>query len=144
MQCVWTVNRACIDQLFQRHSAYVDCTHYVGYVGDEYPVVTRRLRARNDLFPFLVLGVQPVPDIIRHGAQLHCYELKCYSPYRTTVALGHGSRECGGAASTANGGDFAFGNTRIKPREETLKSEAHHTEAIRHRFIAWNGMDSGS
>jgi len=52
-----------------------------------------------------------VPDIIRHGAYPHCYEWKCYSPYHTTAALGHGSRECGGAASTADGGDFAFGNT---------------------------------
>ena len=34
--------------------------------------------------------------------------------------------------------------TRIKPSVESLKSEAHHTEAIRHRFTAWNRMDSGS
>ena len=27
---------------------------------------------------------------------------------------------------------------------ESLKSEPHHTEAIRHRFAAWNRMGSGS
>ena len=60
---------------------------------------------------FAHINAGHVPDIIRHGARLHCYELKCYSPFHTAVALGHGSRECGGAASTADGGDFAFGNT---------------------------------
>ena len=52
-----------------------------------------------------------MPDIIRHGALLHLYELKCYTPFLTAAALGHGSRASGGAASTADGGDFAFGNT---------------------------------
>ena len=52
-----------------------------------------------------------VPDIIRHGARPHCYEFKCYTPFHVSAALGHGSRECGGAASTADGGRFALGNT---------------------------------
>ena len=52
-----------------------------------------------------------VPDIVRHGAPPHCYEFKCYTPFHVSPALGHGSRAGGGAASTADGGSFAFGNT---------------------------------
>ena len=39
---------------------------------------------------------------------------------------------------------YWYPHTRSKRREESLKSEPHHTEAIRHRFIAWNGMNSSS
>ena len=49
--------------------------------------------------------------VIRHSARPHCYEFKCYSPFTATRALGLGSDECGGAASTADGGRFALGNT---------------------------------
>jgi hypothetical protein len=52
-----------------------------------------------------------VPDFIRHAAKPHCYEFKCYSPFAATRALGLGSNEHGGAASTADGGRFALGNT---------------------------------
>ena len=58
-----------------------------------------------------------VPDFIRYGARHHCYEYKCYTPFLAAQALGLGSRECGGAASTADGGSFAFGNT-----EEALRA----------------------
>ena len=52
-----------------------------------------------------------VPDFIRFGVHPHCYEFKCYTPFHTSPALGHGSRTHGGAASTSDGGRFALGNT---------------------------------
>ena len=54
----------------------------------------------------------------RHSTPPHCYEFKCYSPSVVTAALGNGSTEKGGAPSTADGGDFAFGNT-----EEALRAK---------------------
>ena len=39
------------------------------------------------------------------------YEFKAYSPFRASVALGHGSARCGGAPSTADGHFVAFGGT---------------------------------
>ena len=52
-----------------------------------------------------------IPDIYRPGPPHVLYEWKCYSPFKVTRALGHGSLRCGGAPSTADGGAFAFGNT---------------------------------
>lgn len=52
-----------------------------------------------------------VPDFIRWLAKPHCYEVKCYTPFHATHTLGNGSDRCGGAASTADGGRFALGNT---------------------------------
>jgi hypothetical protein len=57
-----------------------------------------------------------VPDFIRFGVKPmvkpQCYELKCYTPFHvSTPALGLGSTDKGGAASTADGGRFAMGNT---------------------------------
>ena len=46
---------------------------------------------------FAHINAGHVPDIIRHGVSPHCFEFKCYSPYRTAVALGHGSRGRGGS-----------------------------------------------
>ena len=45
------------------------------------------------------------------------FEFKCYTTFHVHVALGLGSRRCGGAASTSDGNSFAFGNT-----EELLRS----------------------
>ena len=39
------------------------------------------------------------------------YEVKCYTPFKVSPALGHGSTAKGGAPSTADGCLFAFGNT---------------------------------
>ena len=63
-----------------------------------------------------------VPDLIRHDSPPSMMEFKCYSPFldRTSVALGNGSRTHGGAASTADGGRFAFGNTEEKLRATVL------------------------
>ena len=52
-----------------------------------------------------------VPDFIRFGVKPQCYELKCYTPFHVSPALGLGSTDKGGAASTADGGRFAMGNT---------------------------------
>ena len=52
-----------------------------------------------------------IPDIYRPGPPHVLYEWKCYSPFTLTRSLGHGSPRCGGAASTADGHAFAFGNT---------------------------------
>ena len=52
-----------------------------------------------------------VPDFIRFGVKPHCYELKCYTPFHVSPAIGLGSTDKGGAASTADGGRFAMGNT---------------------------------
>ena len=58
-----------------------------------------------------------VPDIVRHSSPPHCYEFKCFTPFVVNGAIGLGSRARGGAASTTDGGTFAFGNT-----EEALRS----------------------
>ena len=50
-----------------------------------------------------------VPDII-HARTL--YEIKVFTPFTVTQALGHGSAAKGGAPSTSDGRLFAFGNTR--------------------------------
>ena len=52
-----------------------------------------------------------IPDIYRPGPPHVLYEWKCCSPFTATRALGNGSNRCGGAASTADGHTFAFGNT---------------------------------
>ena len=52
-----------------------------------------------------------IPDMYRLGPPHILYEWKCYTPFRTKGAKGNGSQRCGGAASTADGHSFAFGNT---------------------------------
>ena len=59
-----------------------------------------------------------IPDIYELGPPHSIFEFKCYTPFHTHVALGLGSRRCGGAASTSDGHSFAFGNT-----EELLRSK---------------------
>ena len=44
-----------------------------------------------------------------YGTPRHAYELKMYTPYNQTVALGLGSERNGGALSTAEGHIHAFG-----------------------------------
>ena len=61
-----------------------------------------------------------VPDIYRLGQPHNLWELKCYSPFATNRALGLGSARCGGAASTADGHLFAFGNTEESLRAKVL------------------------
>ena len=56
-----------------------------------------------------------VADIARLGSPPHAYELKVYTPYNQTVALGLvGSERNGGAPSTAEGHIHAFGCTEAK------------------------------
>ena len=59
-----------------------------------------------------------IPDAIRHSIPPCCYEYKCYTPMVVGGALGNGSPGHGGAPSTTDGGDFAFGNT-----EEALRTK---------------------
>ena len=47
-------------------------------------------------------------------------EYKCHTPFLTTPALGHGSQRCGGAASQADGGRIALGNTEERLIVEVL------------------------
>jgi hypothetical protein len=56
-----------------------------------------------------------VPDLIwlsasPSGSHL-LFEVKVYTPFLTSTALGHGSRRNGGAPSTSEGHHLAFGNT---------------------------------
>ena len=73
-----------------------------------------------------------VPDIIRFGASgpHTCIEFKCCTPHLAEPALGNGSRACGGAASQADGGRFAFGNTAEHLTVTTLgtKERGHRSE----------------
>ena len=73
-----------------------------------------------------------VPDIIRFGASgpHTCIEFKCCTPHLMDPALGNGSRACGGAASQADGGRFAFGNTAEHLTVTTLgtKARGHRSE----------------
>ena len=57
------------------------------------------------------LNADHIPDIYKLDSPNILWELKCYSPFHLDVALGNGSQRCGGAASTADGHTFAFGNT---------------------------------
>ena len=58
------------------------------------------------------LNANHVPDIIRFGGRVDLFEVKCYTPFRTSrQSLGHGSARRGGAASTADGHFIAMGNT---------------------------------
>ena len=61
-----------------------------------------------------------VPDIARLSSPPHAYELKVYTPYNQTVALGLGSERNGGAPSTAEGHIHAFGCTEEKLRKLVL------------------------
>ena len=61
-----------------------------------------------------------VPDIVRHDTPPHCWEFKTYTPHPSKWSLGTGSDACGGAASTSDGGDFAFGNTEEHLRAKVL------------------------
>ena len=61
-----------------------------------------------------------VPDIARLGTPPHAYELKVYTPYNQTVALGLGSTRNGGAPSTAEGHTHAFGCTEENLRKLVL------------------------
>jgi hypothetical protein len=72
-----------------------------------------------------------IPDIYRPGPPHVLYEWKCYSPFTVTRALGHGSMRCGGAASTADGGTFAFGNTLEALIAKVLGLKARGTPADR-------------
>ena len=45
------------------------------------------------------------------------YELKAYTPYNQSVALGLGSNDKGGAPSPAEGHVYAFGCTKEKLRK---------------------------
>ena len=67
------------------------------------------------------------PDIIRFGASgpHTCIEFKCCSPHQMGPALGNGSRACGGAASQADGGRFAFGNSAEYLIVDSLGTEEH-------------------
>jgi hypothetical protein len=78
----------------------------LGDRGDGTPAGTADARQR-----YAHVNAGHVPDFIRFGIHHHCYEYKCYTPFLTSPALGHGSRTHGGAASTADGGRFALGNT---------------------------------
>ena len=42
---------------------------------------------------------------------MHSTRSRCTPPFKSTRALGNGSSQCGGAASTAEGHHLAFGNT---------------------------------
>ena len=55
-----------------------------------------------------------IPDIARISTPLFNYELKAYTPYNQSVALGLGSDDKGGAPSTAEGHVYAFGCTEEK------------------------------
>ena len=61
-----------------------------------------------------------IPDIYELGPPHSIFEFKCYTPFHTHVALGLGSRRCGGAASTSDGHSFAFGNTEELLRRTVL------------------------
>jgi hypothetical protein len=78
----------------------------LGDRGDGTPAGKHHARAR-----YGHINAGHVPDFIRFGVRSHCYEFKCYTPFLQSPALGLGSREKGGAPSTADGGRRAFGNT---------------------------------
>jgi hypothetical protein len=61
-----------------------------------------------------------IPDIIQLTSPPTLYEFKCFTPFLSTVALGHGSPRCGGAPSTADGWFIAFGNTEEQARARVL------------------------
>ena len=54
------------------------------------------------------LNAGHIPDIIQGNT---LYEIKCFTPFKVSPALGHGSTAKGGAPSTADGCLFAFGNS---------------------------------
>ena len=53
--------------------------------------------------------------MLRHGSPATLYELKCYTPFVTSPTLGERD-----AASTAEGGRFALGNTEEALRKSNL------------------------
>ena len=112
----------------ERHNAVLDCVHRallagtsglgtikLGDKGDGSEASKAATRERHTY-----LNDGHIPDLYRLGHP-HClWELKCYSPFASTRALGRGSRLCGGAASTSDGHLFAFGNTEESLRAKVL------------------------
>ena len=78
----------------------------LGDKGDGTPASKEEARRRH-----AHLNEGHIPDMYRPGPPHVLYEWKCFTPFGATRALGNGSQRCGGAASTADGHDFAFGNT---------------------------------
>lgn len=89
-----------------RSAAPANCPIRLGDKGDGTPASKEEARRRQ-----AHLNDGHIPDIYRPGPPHILYEWKCYTPFGLSRALGHGSQRGGGAASTADGGDFAFGNT---------------------------------
>ena len=99
------------------HTALVAGTSGLGAIklgdkGDGSEASRREMRERHSY-----LNAGHIPDLYRLGHPHLLWELKCYSPYITSRALGLGSSRCGGAASTSDGHLIAFGNT-----EEALRA----------------------
>ena len=83
------------------------CTFKLGDKGDGSPGSAGRARERT-----AYLNATRIPDGWTTGSPPNLYEWKCYTCYNATGrSLGNGSDRLGGAASTTDGGDFAFGNT---------------------------------
>ena len=78
----------------------------LGDRGDGSPAGKAEAKQRHDY-----LNADHIPDIYKLDSPNILWELKCYSPFHLDVALGNGSQRRGGAASTADGHTFAFGNT---------------------------------
>ena len=81
-------------------------TLHKGDRGDGTPAGKEEARRRH-----AHINTGTIPDIYRDGALPSCWETKCYTCFCMDPPLGNGSKEKGGAASKADGGTHAMGNT---------------------------------
>ena len=91
-----------------RCAAHVDDPVKLGDKGDGSPGSRERAKER-----MAWLNLNHIADMWKTGSPPTMIEWKCYTCFLAAVsaALGRGSARCGGHASTADGGSFAFGNT---------------------------------
>ena len=114
-----------------RHNSALAAVHraLTSITSDTLPVGSIQLADKGDGTPaskaermryYAHINKWHIPDMIRFGSMITCWEFKCYTPFLPSGAKGNGSARCGGAVSRADGHFIALGNTEEYIRAAVL------------------------
>ena len=116
MRSIVTVSAVCVAPGPGTNGASVATGPVIlGDKGDGSPMARDAAKRRNAHF-----NADHCPDIIEPDDVDRLYETRCYTPFRATAAMGHGSRGGGGKPSTHEGHWLAFGCTREDIRRTAI------------------------